>query len=61
MEAHRRREAVAIIKYQAPEWFEKRGHLLCQLSTAGLEAFAKQLSDIAFLQRYTDEHGHGGI
>ena len=61
MEAHRRAEAVALIKFHAPEWFARRGHNLCQLSTAGLESFAEQLANIAWLDRFTDEHGHGGI
>ena len=60
MEAHRRAEAVALIKYHSPEWFERRGHHLCQLSTASLESFAQQLADISFLARFTDEHGHNG-
>ena len=61
MEAHRRREALAIIKFHCPEFYERRVHLMSQISTEGLESFAKQVSDIAWLERFTDEHGHGGI
>lgn len=61
MEAHRRKEAIAVIRFHVPEFYERRLEAFCQMSTKSLEEFAKQVSDIAWLTRFTDTHGHGGI